>query len=72
MTITKSQAISEVFITAFRSLSSQERAFVLEKLLVNDDFNEDISDVIIAWQRQKEKSIPYKNVRTELKKAGRL
>ena len=70
--MTKSQAISEVFVTAFRALSRQERVSVLEKLLVSDDFSEDISDVIIAWQRQKEKAIPYENVRAELKKAGRL
>ena len=70
--MTKSQAISEVFVTAFRALSRQERLFVLEKLLGTDDFSENISDVIVAWQRQKEKSIPYENVRAELKRAGRL
>jgi len=70
--MTKSQAISEVFVTAFRALSRQERVSVLEKLLVNNNFNEDISDVIIAWQRQKEKPVPYENVRAELKKIGRL
>jgi len=70
--MTKSQAISEVFVTAFRALSRQERLSVLEKLLVSKDFSEDIADIILAWQRQKEKAIPYEQVRDELKKTGRL
>lgn len=70
--MTKSQAISEVFITALRSLSKQEKISVLEKLLTEREFREDIDDIVVVWQRRREKSIPYKRVRTELKKAGRL
>lgn len=70
--MTKSQAISEVFITAFRALSRRERVSILESLLTDKEIDEDIADMILTRQRRKERHIPYESVRTELKKSGRL
>ena len=70
--MTKSHAISEVFVTALRSLSKREKGYILEKLFADKDLREDIVDMVITRQRRKEKSIPYEHVRQELKDAGRL
>ncbi|MFH1232222.1 MAG: hypothetical protein V1709_12080 [Planctomycetota bacterium] len=70
--MTKVQALSEVFITAFRSLPRQQRIDILEDLLSDKNFHEDMTDMFIAWQRRKEKPIPYESVRNELKRVGRL
>ena len=70
--MTKSEAISEVFITALRSLSKRDRVSVLEKLLADSEFTEDVADIALTWQRRKEKAIPYNLVRHELKRSGRL
>ena len=70
--MTKSQAVSEVFNIAFRTLPKRERMSILENLLADDKIMEDIADAVLAWQRRKEKTIPYETVRAELKKAGRL
>ena len=69
--MTKTEAISKVFITAYRSLPGQERISLLRSLL-NDEFNHEGADVILALQRRREKPIPYQSVRRELKKSGRL
>ncbi len=69
--MTKSQAISEVFVTAFQALSKQERLSVLERLFVSKELEDDVSDIILAWQRRKEKAIPYERVHNEIKKVCR-
>lgn len=50
------EATAEVFWTAFRALSKKEREAVLEKLLRDREFREDLIDIVILEQRRKEPS----------------
>ncbi len=70
--MTKSQAVSEIFSIALRSLPKRERMSVIESLMSDQEIMEDIVDTVMVWQRRKEKSIPYQTFRAELKKSGRL
>ena len=54
MTIT--EAISEVFWTAFRALSKRQREAVIGKMLRDKEFREDLMDTVILEQRRKEPS----------------
>ena len=69
--MTKTQAMSKVFVTAYRSLSRQERISILQDLLETETQNE-ISDIVLALQRRREKPLLYESVRSELKKTRRL
>jgi hypothetical protein len=70
--MTKTQAVSEVFSMALRTLSKKERMSVIENLITDEAMMEDIADIVITRQRRKEKSIPYESLRAELKRSGRL
>ena len=70
--MSKTEAIAEVFVTAFRSLPQAEKETIIEKLLKDLTLREDLDDVVTVLGRQKEKSIPYKKIREELKKSDRL
>jgi len=61
------EALSEVFVTAFKSLSREEKESIVEKILSDSNLREYICDVVTYLRRQKEKSIPYEKVREELK-----
>ena len=50
------EATAEVFWTAFRALSKKEREAVVERLLRDEEFMEDLIDSVILEQRQKESS----------------
>ena len=50
------EATAEVFCTAFRALSKKEREAVVERLLEDEDFMEDLIDIVILDQRQNEPS----------------
>jgi hypothetical protein len=54
--MTTAEAISEVFWTAFRSLPKREREAVVQKLLKDKEFREDLIDLVILEQRAKEPS----------------
>lgn len=54
--MTTTKATAEVFWTAFRALSKKEREAVVEKLLSDKEFMEDLIDIVILEQRQKEPS----------------
>jgi hypothetical protein len=54
--MTATEATAEVFWTAFRSLSKKEREAVVERLLRDSDFMEDLIDVVILEQRKNETS----------------
>lgn len=54
MTVT--EATAEVFWTAFRALSKKEREAVVERLLRDKEFIEDLIDIVILEQRQDEPS----------------
>ena len=68
----RKEAISEVFVTAFKSLSQQEKESIVEKLLSDLKLREDIVDIVTYLQRHKEKPIPYEKVRQELKRTGKI
>ena len=50
------EATAEVFWTAFRALSRKEREAVVERLLMDKEFMEDLVDLVILEQRQDEPS----------------
>jgi hypothetical protein len=54
--MTTVEATSEVFWTAFRALPKKEREAVIEKLLRDKEFIEDLIDIVIIEQRRKEPS----------------
>lgn len=51
-------ATSEVFMTAFRALPRKVREAVVEKLLSDNEFREDLMDAAIIEQRRNEPSRP--------------
>ena len=54
--MTIAEATSEVFWTAFRALPKKQRGAVLEKMLKDREFVEDLIDTVILEQRRKEPS----------------
>ena len=56
ISMTSTEATSEIFLTAFRALKKQEREAILEKLLKDKDIVEDLIDIVIIEQRRKEPS----------------
>jgi hypothetical protein len=54
--ITATEATAEVFWIAFRALPQQERDAVIEKLLEEQEFLEDIIDLAIIERRKPEPS----------------
>ncbi len=56
MAMTTVDATAEVFWTAFRALSKKERAAIVERLLADREFREDLIDLAILDQRAKEPS----------------
>jgi hypothetical protein len=54
--MTKTEATAEIFITAFNALSKQEKDTVVQRLLSNKVFREDIIDWMIIEKRKKEPS----------------
>ncbi len=50
------EATAAVFWTAFRALSRKEREAVVERLLMDKEFMEDLIDLVILEQRQNEPS----------------
>ena len=54
--MTKADAMSEVFFTAFRALPKKEREAVIERLLRDKEFVEDLIDIAILDKRRREPS----------------
>jgi len=54
--IATAQATAEVFWTAFRALRKKEKQAVIEKLLGDEEFMEDLIDLAIIEKRRKEPS----------------
>jgi len=52
------QATAQTFWTAFRSLSRRHRHAVVEKLVQDREFREDLVDLMLLEQRRKEPSRP--------------
>ncbi len=54
--MTKTEATAEIFLTAFKALSKQEKDIVVQKLLAEKIIKEDIVDWMIIQKRKKEPS----------------
>ena len=59
------EAKAEVFWMAFKGLTKKEKRFVVEKLLKDREFVEDLIDMAIIEQRRKEPSRPLKDYLAE-------
>ena len=49
-------ATAEVFYTAYKSMSKKEKEAIINKLLTDSDFMEDLIDITIIKQRKNEPS----------------
>jgi hypothetical protein len=68
--MTATQATAEVFWTAFRALPKKEREAVLERLLRQREIREDLIDIALIQQRQKEPSRRLEDYLEERKRKG--
>jgi hypothetical protein len=50
------EATAEVFLTAFHALTKKEKKSVVDKLLKDKEFMEDLTDIVIFDQRKDEPS----------------
>ena len=65
-----SQAKAEVFWMAFRGLPKKEKQSVIERLLKDKEFMEDLIDIAILRQRREEPSRPLEKYLAEREKRG--
>jgi hypothetical protein len=70
MIMTSIEATSEVFLTAFRALPKKAREAVVEKMLSDKEFLEDLIDTVIIEQRRKEPSRNLDEYLADKKKKG--
>lgn len=68
--MTKAEALAEVFLTAFRSLSKADRDRVLRGLVKDRDLRRDLMDLATIEERKKEPSRPFREYLKE--RQGRL
>ena len=68
----KTEAISEVFWQAFQSLPAAERRAIVDRLLQDERFREDLLDISVILERRGETSRAYEDFADELKREGRL
>ena len=61
------QAKAEVFWMAFRGLPKKEKQSVIERLLKDKEFMEDLIDIAILRQRREEPSRPLADYLAETK-----
>ena len=55
------EATAEVFWTAFQALSADQREAVIERLVRDEKFREDLVDIVILEQRKDEPSRPLED-----------
>ncbi len=68
--MTTIEATSEVFMTAFRALPKKARDAVVDKMLSDKEFREDLMDVAMIEQRRRETSRPLEKYLAERKRKG--
>jgi hypothetical protein len=68
--MTTVDATSEVFMTAFRALPKKAREAVVDKMLNDKEFREDLMDAAIIAQRRKEPSRPLEEYLLDRRKKG--
>ena len=69
--MTSVEATSEVFWTAFRALPKKAREAVVERMLSDREFMEDLLDTVIIEQRRKEPSRDLDEYLAERRKKGK-
>jgi hypothetical protein len=69
--MTNVEATSEVFLTAFRALPKKAREAVVEKMLSDKEFMEDLLDTVIIEQRRKEPSRDLDEYLADRRKKGK-
>jgi len=69
--MTTIEATSEVFLTAFRALPKKTREAVVNKMLSDKEFLEDLFDTVIIEQRRKEPSRSLDDYLSDRNKKGR-
>ena len=68
--MTTIDATSEVFMTAFRALPKKAREAVVDNMLGDKEFREDLMDAAIIEQRRKEPSRPLNEYLSDRRKKG--
>ncbi len=68
--MTTIDATSEVFMTAFRALPKKAREAVVDKMLGDKEFREDLMDAAIIEQRRNEPSRALEDYLTDRRKKG--
>ena len=66
--IPTTEATAEVFFTAFKSMHRKEKNAIVDKLLADSDFMEDLIDIAIIKQRENEPSRSLDEYLAERKK----
>jgi len=66
MSVTEAKA--EVFWMAFKTLPKRERLSIIERLLKDTEFMEDLVDIAILEQRREEPSRPLEDYLAEKRK----
>ncbi len=69
--MTRVEATSEVFLTAFRALPKKAREAVVGKMLGDKEFLEDLIDTVIIEQRRKEPSRNLDEYLSDRRKKGK-
>lgn len=62
---------TEAFWTAFQALSTPERRAVVERLLQDEDFREDLIDIVLIEKRRPEPCGPLPEFLAERQRKGR-
>jgi hypothetical protein len=66
--MTTIDATSEVFMTAFRALPKKAREAVVDKMLRDREFREDLMDAATVEQRRKEPARPLEDYLSDRRK----
>jgi len=63
--MTPTEATAEVFLTALRALTKEERATVLARIAEDDELREDLLDLLLLSDRRDEASRPFRDYLAE-------
>ncbi|HET54889.1 MAG TPA: hypothetical protein ENN33_06695 [Ignavibacteria bacterium] len=66
--MTATNATAEIFWTAFRAMPKKQRNAIIDKLLTDNEFMEDLIDISIIKQRENEPSRSLDDYLAERKK----
>ena len=66
------RSIAEVFWLAFKSLSADDQAAFLDRLLNDPELYDEIADAVVAIEARDEPSRPFEDFVQEVRREGRL